>query len=139
MESQTTESAPDVGNLADEVLKQKAAEGRDYYFMQRTAREVYYLDDNDNVLVHHARKEEGIIYLFEIEETKGEKEACQFSIYSLNDSTPLKKVLGVFDSEGSNGNKAQAAELFRRFRDAKNIRAELEKYEKVLHFGAGRL
>lgn len=120
----------DVGDLVDEILMQKKTGGRDYYFMQKTKKETYYLDDNDNVLVHYARKEQGIIYLLEIEETKGENESCSFSIYTVNGSMPPKKIVSVFDSERSNGNKAQAAQLFRRFRDAADIKIELEKYSK---------
>jgi len=130
MENQTAEGLNDISNLVDAVMKQKSAEGRDYYFMQKTERETYYLDDSNNVLVHHARKENGIIYLLEIEETKGEKDICQFSVYELNGQNTVKKVLGVFDDDANNSNKAQASKLFRRFRDAGNIKAELERYTK---------
>jgi len=120
----------DVGNLVEEVLMQKKAEGRDYYFVQKTKKETYYLDDDDNVLVHHGRKEQGIVYLLELEETKGKNESCSFSVYMRNGSESSKKILGIFDSEGSNENKAQAAQTFRRFRDAGDIKMELEKYSK---------
>lgn len=130
METQTTEGMAEISSLVDAVLKQKTAEGKDYYFMQKTESETYYLDDSNNVLVHHARKENGIAYLLEIEETKGEKDICQFSVYELNGQNTMKKVLGVFDDKEDIKNKAQASQLFRTFRDAKDIKAELENYAK---------
>lgn len=119
-----------IAEMAEKILEMKKAEGRDYYFMQKTEKETYYLDDNSNVLVIHPRKCDGITYFLEIEETKGEKDMCQFSIYESDGFVTLKKILGVFDEEGSNGNKAQAAELFHRFRDAEDIKVELERYAK---------
>jgi len=130
METQTTKDLADISNLVNAVLKQKSSEGKDYYFMQKTGRETYYLDDNNNVLIHNIKKEDGNIYLLELEEDKKRDESCSFSIYLCNGSMSLKKILGVSDSEESNENKAQAADLFRRFRDASSLDAELKKYSK---------
>lgn len=111
-----TEREMDLGKVIDKIVEMKS---RDYVFIQKTEKEVTYMDEDNNVLVLTIKEQKGITYVLEMENM------CQFNLYEWKGNNAILKVLGIYDENKSKENKEAAYEVFRRYRDSNDIKSEV--------------
>ncbi len=102
-----------IEGLAKNVLKNLYE--KEYNLTYKKGSEMYYFDEECNVLVYTIKKCNSKYYMLDIKETK-KNNMCTFGLYQFS-KEPIKKFTIDFDSYGSIYNKALAARIFRTFRD----------------------